>query len=198
VAAALDRAIADGAAPSSARDLFRELRHRVRVAPPGQKATNVDFDKLLGRIQALRGETVETSCTEQEALAPRHSVARPPGRIDSRARSSMVSSSGVIAPTLTAMSPSPGQTRTAQAGGISPSTKCSISPVAKFRARKPMGGSSASRLSRRAAGPSLGLDRRRFVGTGRLVLAGKTVDGALPAQAGREQGYGHRRQGGVA
>jgi hypothetical protein len=99
---------------------------------------------------------------------------------------------------VTAMSPSPGQTRTAQGGGISPSTKCSISPVAKFRARKPMGGSSASRLSRREAGPSQGLDRRRFVGTSRLVLAGKTVDGALPAQPGREQGYGYRHQGGAA
>ena len=75
VAAALDRAIADGAAPSSARDLFRELRRRVRVAPPGQKATNVDLDKVLGRIQALRGKTVETGCTEQEALAAAEKVA---------------------------------------------------------------------------------------------------------------------------
>jgi hypothetical protein len=75
VAAALDRVIGAGEAPSSARELFRELRRRVRVAPPGQKATNVDLDKVLGRIQALRGRTIETGCTEQEALAAAEKMA---------------------------------------------------------------------------------------------------------------------------
>lgn len=75
LAAALDRAIADGAAPSSARDVFRDLRRRVRVAAPGQKAANADLDKVLGRIQALRAKTIETGCTEQEALAAAGKVA---------------------------------------------------------------------------------------------------------------------------
>jgi hypothetical protein len=75
VAAVLDRAIADGAAPSSARDVFGDLRRRVRVAAPGQKAANADLDKVLGRIQALRAKTIETGCTEQEALAAAEKVA---------------------------------------------------------------------------------------------------------------------------
>jgi hypothetical protein len=75
VAAALDRVIAEGAAPASARDLFRDLRRRVKVAPPGRKPENADLDKVLGRIQALRAKTIETGCTEQEALAAAEKVA---------------------------------------------------------------------------------------------------------------------------
>jgi hypothetical protein len=109
----------------------------------------------------------------------------------------MVSSSGVIGPTMTAMSPSPGQTRTAQAG-----RDLAVDQVQHFAGRQ-VSGSKADRREQRLkaqqaeAGPSQGLNRRRFVGTGCLVLAGETVDGGLPAQAGREQGYGHRHQGGV-
>ncbi len=75
VAAELDRAIADHAVPSSARDVFRDLRRRVRVAPPGPRAANVDLDKVLGRIQALREKTVDRGCTEQEALLAAEKVA---------------------------------------------------------------------------------------------------------------------------
>lgn len=74
-AAALEQAIAEGAAPPTARDVFRELRRRVRVAPPGRKAANVDLDKVLGRIQALRGKTVDRGCTEQEAMLAAEKVA---------------------------------------------------------------------------------------------------------------------------
>ncbi|MBF0093857.1 MAG: DUF2786 domain-containing protein [Alphaproteobacteria bacterium] len=75
VAAELDRAIADHAVPPSARDLFHDLRRRVRVAPPGPRATNVNLDKVLGRIQALREKTVDRGCTEQEALLAAEKVA---------------------------------------------------------------------------------------------------------------------------
>jgi hypothetical protein len=75
VKAALDRAIANGAAPLSAGDLFQELRRRVRVAAPGRKAADAELDKVLARIQALRAKTIETGCTEQEALAAAEKVA---------------------------------------------------------------------------------------------------------------------------
>jgi hypothetical protein len=75
LAAMLDRAIADDEAPSSARDVFQDLRRRVRVAAPGRKAADADLDKVLGRIQALRAKTTETGCTEQEALAAAEKVA---------------------------------------------------------------------------------------------------------------------------
>ncbi|MEO5375531.1 MAG: DUF2786 domain-containing protein [Alphaproteobacteria bacterium] len=75
VAAAIEREIADGELPTEARDMFRELRRRVRVTPPKQTAGNVDLDKVLGRIQALREKTVEKGCTEQEALAAAEKVA---------------------------------------------------------------------------------------------------------------------------
>lgn len=75
VKAKLDRAIAQGVAPASARDLFQDLCRRVRIAAPGQKAANADLDKVLARIQALRAKTVETGCTEQEALAAAEKVA---------------------------------------------------------------------------------------------------------------------------
>jgi len=75
VAAVLDQAIAAEEAPPSVRDLFRELRRRVRVAPSGKKAADADLDKVLGRIQALREKTVDKGCTEQEALAAALKVA---------------------------------------------------------------------------------------------------------------------------
>jgi len=75
VKAVLDRAIAHGAAPLSAADLFLELRRRVRVAAPGRKAADAELDKVLARIQALRAKTIETGCTEQEALAAAGKVA---------------------------------------------------------------------------------------------------------------------------
>jgi|SRR5580658_1875953 hypothetical protein len=71
----LDRAIAEGAAPQTARDLFQDLRRRVRIAAPGRKAATAELDKVLSRIQALRAKTVETGCTEQEALAAAEKVA---------------------------------------------------------------------------------------------------------------------------
>jgi hypothetical protein len=75
VEAAIGRAIADGEAPSSARDLFLGLRRRVRVASPGRGEGNVDLDKVLSRIKALRAKTVDQGCTEQEALAAAEKMA---------------------------------------------------------------------------------------------------------------------------
>jgi len=75
VEAAIGRAIANGEAPSSARDLFLGLRRRVRVAAPGRKEGDVDLDKVLGRIKALREKTVDKGCTEQEALAAAEKIA---------------------------------------------------------------------------------------------------------------------------
>jgi Protein of unknown function (DUF2786) len=75
VEAAIGRAIAEGDAPVSARDLFLGLRRRVRVAAPGRKEGNVDLDKVLSRIKALREKTVDKGCTEQEALAAAEKMA---------------------------------------------------------------------------------------------------------------------------
>jgi hypothetical protein len=85
----------------------QEFRHLFTGAPqPGGQAHWTEW----------RPRSTERTPTARRRLLHATSVARPPGRIDSRARSSMVSSSGVIGPTVTAMSPSPGQTQTAQAG----------------------------------------------------------------------------------
>ncbi|MEA2757365.1 MAG: hypothetical protein QOJ54_3654 [Aliidongia sp.] len=75
VEAAIGRMIAAGSVPPSARDLFAGLRRRVRVAAPGRKEGNVDLDKVLGRIKALREKTVDQGCTEQEALAAAEKIA---------------------------------------------------------------------------------------------------------------------------
>jgi len=75
VAALLDQAIADEEAPSSACDLFRDLRRRVKVAPSRATASTDELDKVLGRIQGLREKTVDKGCTEQEALAAAEKVA---------------------------------------------------------------------------------------------------------------------------
>ncbi len=75
VAAGVDRGIAEGSLPNSARELLAELRRRVRVATPDRKASSVELDKVLARIQALRAKTVATGCTEQEALAAAEKVA---------------------------------------------------------------------------------------------------------------------------
>jgi hypothetical protein len=75
-AAALDRAIADGELPSSVRALFDTLRLRIGVAPAaGKGPRDVDLDRLVQRIRALRAKTVEQGCTEQEALAAAGKVA---------------------------------------------------------------------------------------------------------------------------
>ena len=76
VAAAIDRAIADGDLPPSVRALFDTLRLRIGVAPSGGKGSHdADLDRLVQRIQALRAKTVDQGCTEQEALAAAEKVA---------------------------------------------------------------------------------------------------------------------------
>lgn len=74
-AAMIENEVATRRAPPEAREVFRELRRRVRLAPAGGRAKDADLDKVLSRIQALREKTVDRGCTEEEALAAAGKVA---------------------------------------------------------------------------------------------------------------------------
>jgi hypothetical protein len=66
----------DGA-PSDAIASFEELCRRARLAGTAKsnKGNREELDKVLSRIQALRGKTVEQGCTEAEALLAASKVA---------------------------------------------------------------------------------------------------------------------------
>ena len=77
VAAALEQGIAAGNLSSASRDIFTAVRRRLGAEPgvqPGVGGT-AELDKLIGRIQALRANTVEQGCTEQEAMTAAAKVA---------------------------------------------------------------------------------------------------------------------------
>ena len=79
VAAAVAAGIAAGDLSPATRDIFTAVRRRLGAGVDGSPAqgngANVELDKLIGRIQALRAKTVEQGCTEQEALAAAAKVA---------------------------------------------------------------------------------------------------------------------------
>ena len=82
IAAEIERAVAEQRLPVETLVLFEELRRRLvasRRASAERKADQVAGDaelaRVLQRIQALRGKTVEQGCTEQEALASAKKVA---------------------------------------------------------------------------------------------------------------------------
>jgi len=74
VSGALSHAIVRHGMPTATRALFEELQRRGRPAT-SDRATDVDLERLIQRIQALRAKTVEQGCTEQEALAAAEKVA---------------------------------------------------------------------------------------------------------------------------
>lgn len=78
VAAAIDRAIADGLLPTDVHALFEDLSTRVRAQNGARTATAGaagDLDRVLQRIRGLRAKTIDKGCTEQEALAAADKVA---------------------------------------------------------------------------------------------------------------------------
>src|SRR5260370_29570242 len=75
VAAEIKAAIERGDFPAETRTLFEALRKRVGHEAGGRTGDTADIDRLVQRIQALRGKTVEQGCTEQEALAAAEKVA---------------------------------------------------------------------------------------------------------------------------
>lgn len=75
VSAAIAHAIAREGMPAAVRSLFEELQQRSRAGASGGDAADVDLERLVARIQALRAKTVAQGCTEQEALAAAEKVA---------------------------------------------------------------------------------------------------------------------------
>ena len=78
IAAAIDRAVVEQQLPKETRTLFEELRRRLmasRRAGAEKNAGDAELARVLQRIQALRGKTVEQGCTEQEALASARKIA---------------------------------------------------------------------------------------------------------------------------
>jgi hypothetical protein len=78
-AAMIDDFIAKGVMQTGARDLLRRLRARwaftAQKPASGGPSTSVDLDRVIQRIQALRAKTVESGCTEDEAMAAAAKVA---------------------------------------------------------------------------------------------------------------------------
>ena len=82
IAAEIERAVAEQRLPVETLVLFEELRRRLVASrrasaerKADQAAGDAELARVLQRIQALRGKTVEQGCTEQEALASAKKVA---------------------------------------------------------------------------------------------------------------------------
>jgi uncharacterized protein DUF2786 len=78
VAAAIDRAIADGQASTDMRTLFEDLKARIlaqRGVAAKTRTGEGELDRVLQRIRALREKTIDQGCSEQEALAAAAKVA---------------------------------------------------------------------------------------------------------------------------
>ena len=69
--------LAEGGTPADAIAHFEELCRRARLAGSAKtnKGNREELDKVLSRIQALRGKTVQQGCTEAEALLAAGKVA---------------------------------------------------------------------------------------------------------------------------
>ena len=78
LAAEIRQGIADGAVDPGADTLFDDLCRRAKQACSARasnKGNRDELDKILARIQALRGKTVAQGCTEFEALLAAEKVA---------------------------------------------------------------------------------------------------------------------------
>ena len=75
--ATLREGTAGGEVPADAIAHFEEMCRRAKLAGTAKsnKGTREELDKVLSRIQALRGKTVERGCTEAEALLAARKVA---------------------------------------------------------------------------------------------------------------------------
>ncbi len=76
-AAKLKEGVASGEVPADAIAHFEEMCRRAKLAGTAKtnKGNREELDKVLSRIQALRGKTVEQGCTEAEALLAAGKVA---------------------------------------------------------------------------------------------------------------------------
>ncbi len=77
LAAKLREGAASGEVPADAIRHFEEMCRRAKLAGTAKtnKGNREELDKVLSRIQALRGKTVEQGCTEAEALLAAGKVA---------------------------------------------------------------------------------------------------------------------------
>jgi hypothetical protein len=77
LAATLREGEAEGEVPTDAIAHFEEMCRRAKLAETAKtnKGSREELDKVLSRIQALRGKTVERGCTEAEALLAASKVA---------------------------------------------------------------------------------------------------------------------------
>ncbi len=75
--ATLRAGAAQGEIPADAMAHFEDLCRRARLAGTAKtnKGSREELDKVLSRIQALRGKTVDRGCTEAEALLAASKVA---------------------------------------------------------------------------------------------------------------------------
>lgn len=73
--ALVKQATDDGALPIAARTVFEAARRRLVASGQDAPRGDVDLDKILARIQALRLKTVDRGCTEEEAIAAAVKVA---------------------------------------------------------------------------------------------------------------------------
>lgn len=73
----LREGVAGGVVPADAIAHFEEMCRRAKLAGTARtnKGNREELDKVLSRIQALRGKTVERGCTEAEALLAASKVA---------------------------------------------------------------------------------------------------------------------------
>ena len=71
----MEQAVADGALPAGARSVFATTCQHLQAAGHHTGKADVDLDKVLARIQALRLKTVDRGCTEEEAVAAAAKVA---------------------------------------------------------------------------------------------------------------------------
>jgi Protein of unknown function (DUF2786) len=73
----LARKLNEGGAPADAVAHFEDMCRRAKLAGSAKtnKGNREELDKVLSRIQALRGKTVEHGCTEAEALLAASKVA---------------------------------------------------------------------------------------------------------------------------
>lgn len=75
--AVLRDGVARGNIPADALEHFEDMCRRAKLAgtPKTNKGSREELDKVLSRIQALRGKTVDRGCTEAEALLAASKVA---------------------------------------------------------------------------------------------------------------------------
>ena len=71
----MEHAITDGSLPEEARSIFASAAQHLQAAGHHTGKADVDLDKVLARIQALRLKTVDRGCTEEEAVAAAGKVA---------------------------------------------------------------------------------------------------------------------------